>query len=307
MAYSAKVILDSINEAGNRLSTIEAVLPLPVWNEVLTHRALSRNAASSRAIPVEKQIQRVIDDPFIPVYWGKNQRGMQAAEELSPDEREHARQKWLDGRDAAAIVADELLAMGVHKQLASRVLAPYAWITALISATEWDNFLGLRQDWAIPSGVTDVREMFNPAFPAQPELQVAAYMIREALLASTPQFLEQGAWHLPLVSAEDYEGFNTSALRKISIGRAARISYLTHDGKRDRIADIDLHDKLETDHHLSPFEHVAYADAWIERSGNFTGGWVQYRKLMVGEQGRDPFSRLHTELRLPPDFPQRVS
>ena len=275
--YAARVVLDSINEAGDRLTTIEATIPLPVWNEVLTHRAFSRNAASSRAIPLSKQIQRVEDDPFIPVYWGRNQSGMQAREELSPEKRVLAIQDWLRGRDFAVMQATSLGAIGIHKQLASRVLAPYAWITALISATEWDNFLSLRQDWAIPSGVTEVREMYNPDFPAQPELQVAAYMVREALLQSSPTLLRMGDWHLPLLREDDFYG-DLLLLQKVSTGRAARISYLTHDGRRDLVADVRLHDQLETDRHWSPFEHIAEADPHGRRvrQGNFHG-WRPYQ------------------------------
>ena len=99
--YEARVEKDSITSYGERLITVVATLPRIVLAELNTHRMLSRSSASSRAIPVEKQIERLKNDPFMPVYWGKNQKGMQADEELSAEAIISADIMWLQARDSA--------------------------------------------------------------------------------------------------------------------------------------------------------------------------------------------------------------
>src|ERR1044072_9346325 len=101
MAYSVRVLKDSISPVGARLTTMEVTLPRLVLAEFNTHRVFSRNSASSRAIPVEKMLKKIQEDPFIPVYWGKNQKGMQANEELTIEEQLLAQKEWLVARDYA--------------------------------------------------------------------------------------------------------------------------------------------------------------------------------------------------------------
>src|ERR671924_441967 len=105
MAFSVKILADSLAPCGARLTTFEATYPRPIHSEILTHKALSRNSARSRAIPVAKLIQRVLDDPWIPDYIGKNQKGMQAGEALTDSERAEAVAGWLDMRDKAVRAA----------------------------------------------------------------------------------------------------------------------------------------------------------------------------------------------------------
>ena|SRR3990172_10692569 len=106
--YSARILCDSesiyhkIGEHGNRLTTMEITYPRFVHSELMTHRMFSRNAASSRAIPISKMIEAVERDPVIPVWWGKNQSGMQARKELDSYEKEIAISRWLKARDDAA-------------------------------------------------------------------------------------------------------------------------------------------------------------------------------------------------------------
>lgn len=283
MAYAAKVLLDSVNSDGDRLTTLEITYPRFVHAELMTHRQFSRNAASSRAIPVEKMIQRVQDDPAMPVWWGRNQSGMQAYEPLTGQELERAKGSWLLVRDAAVFRARELNDGHAHKQIVNRILEPFMWITVIVSATAWNNFLALRQDDGIPGGATRPEDMINPAFPAQPEIQVIAYMMREALNASHPMPGAAGTWHLPMVEEYPKVADVPPDFIKISAGRCARISYLTHDGRRDPAEDIRLHDDLVRNRHWSPLEHQAQA-APGEKSGNFTGWW-QYRKQFEGESG----------------------
>ena len=302
MAYAAKIITDSVSEAGDRLTTMEVTFPRMVLAEFNTHRVFSRNSASSRAIPVEKQLQRIMDDPFIPVWWGRNQSGMQADHELGGYDLEQARAEWLVARDSAVNHVQRLLELGLHKQITNRLLEPFMWHTVIVTATEWSNFFALRA---------------NPM--AQPEIRVIAEMMRDVYGESEPVLVKGGEWHLPLIQPEERDGvfeFSEEA-RKISAARCARVSYLTHDGSRDLDADLKLYDRLADAGHMSPFEHVAtpdkrpfvyvqenslveYGDGYMESSdrvkyllahdtGNFRG-WKQLRKFLPNE---DDFSRVN--------------
>lgn len=271
MAYEAKILADSISLDRNRLTTFEITYPRFVHSELMTHRLFSRNSASSRAIPIQKMIERIQDDPVLPVWWGKNQAGMQANEELPDEQIALCRNDWLFARDAAIKRAMDMHKRGLHKQIVNRLLEPWMWITVIVSATEWENFFHLR---------------CHP--DAQPEIQKIAYMMRDAYLINNPRkFLvdEPIPWHLPLINQEDLESWAACELSdmdlvKIGVGRCARVSYLTHDGKRDPQADIDLCGRLATSGHWSPFEHVATPDPG--RHGNFIG-WRQYRKDFENE------------------------
>lgn len=288
MSFEAKIILDSISPIeGARLTTFELTYPRFIHAELLTHKALSRNSASSRAIPTEKLLQRIVDDPAMPVHWGANQSGMQAKEELSDEGIIDVTDEWLRLRSTAVTSARRMNALGLHKQIANRVVEPWMSITVLVTATELSNMRGLRVD---PN--------------AQPEFERIARMAFDLYDASKPQLLAPGAWHLPLVTGNDEpllraQGFDETQLCFISVGRCARVSYLTHNGRRDPIADTELAMKLGDNGHMSPFEHVAQAmtsvtwaewaneqaRAWIEHRipmGNFWG-WKQLRKTIPNE------------------------
>lgn len=298
MAYNGRILLDSISPAGHRLTTFEVTFPRIVLAEFNTHRMLSRNSASSRAIPVEKQIKRLNEDPFFPIYWGKNQKGMQANEELSGEQQERAVGFWSYARALAIYAATGLLELGVHKQITNRLLEPFMWHTVVVSSTEWDNAFALRRHK-----------------DAQPEIRKAFDLLWDLREASTPKYLDYGEWHLPLtpdVGELLASGLTSKDVQKVSIGRVARVSYLTHDGKRDPSADIGLYESLKNNGHMSPLEHVARPMTERERSyfcratpiwneaqqdwmfgpptfflGNFNG-WVQHRKLIRHE---DDFSK----------------
>lgn len=321
MAFGARILADSISPNGVRLITFEVTIPRIVLAEFNTHRILkgmdedpvskfSRNSASSRAIPVSKMIKRVMDDPYIPTSWGKNQKGMQAGEEVNAQDASDALYEWISARDSAVRRAENMSRIGIHKQLTNRLLEPFMWHTIIVTATEWDNFFHLRN---------------NPM--AHPDIAVPAAMMQELYEESEPEEIGYGEWHLPLIGPEDYDlafenglaGRDSQEMMmlmvKISCARCARVSYLTHDGKRDLQADVDLHDKLLESGHMSPFEHVARPMTqddvrvndgislvrktikeghelpngekidmreWDRWSGNFRG-WVQYRKLIPGE------------------------
>ena len=295
MSFEAKVLADSQSPAGYRLTTLEATFPRFVLAEFNTHRVFSRNSASSRAIPIAKQLRRVLGDPYVPIEFGSNQPGMQAGAALSGGKLDAAEREWLHARDDAvrrviglvtepgAISADDDLSealdeveeairdktqpsgwLNVHKQVANRLLEPFMWHTVIVTATEWDNFFNLR---------------CHP--DAQPEIRLVAESMRTAVEASEPAELDWADWHLPLIHPEDREQAVIGDLIKISAGRCARVSYLTHSGKRDLAADIELHDRLLESGHMSPLEHPAQP-ADEEWCGNFHG-WRQYRKTIAGE------------------------
>ena len=270
MSIRAKVLLDSITEGQKyRLTTLEVVIPRVVLCEFNTHRALSRNSASSRAIPVEKMIRQVEEDPYIPIHWGQNQKGMSATSEIADLSKCLADEDWLGVRDFTVSQVKKLIDLGVHKQVANRLLEPFMWQTIIVSATDWENFFALRDNQS-----------------ASPEMQETARSIRRAIDGSTPYivpYTSKGEWHMPFITEAEYELFDDRDLMKISVGRCARVSYLTHDGKRDPGEDIRLHDRLLESGHMSPFEHIARPSMWFDRhTSNFTG-WTQYRKLIPNE------------------------
>lgn len=275
------------------LSTLLLRYPRWIHAELMTHRVFSRNAASSRAIPVAKLIQDVIDNPAMPIYWGKNQKGMQAGEEINeivyvdprrgvdgittsaPMFREDA---WLYHRDQAVKMAQAFADAGYHKQIVNRLLEPFAHITVLVSSTEWSNFLALR-DHA----------------DAEPHIAILAREIRRELeREDNIQVLEPGEWHMPFVAHEPGARGGAQALIKKSVACCASTSYKTVDGFEMTLEKaIELHDKLvgATPLHASPAEHVAQADrysggwwgwSYPGEHGNFDG-FRQYRKQLPNE------------------------
>lgn len=302
MPYECKIIADSIGPSGVRLTTMELSYPRFVHAEFMTHRMFSRNAQSNRAIPVLKLIEAVESDPVYPVEWGKNQPGMQARAVLSEREENSARYLWRMARNKAIETVRDLSNLGTHKQIANRLLEPFQWIRVIVSATEYQNFFKLR---------------CHP--DAQPEIRHIASMMRDAYHTNQPSRVTLRDWHLPYITDADralaYENaaakgvaegdagastagqlvtgmaFGIATLRKVSVARVARVSYLNHDGKRDIQADLDLHDKLSQSGHWSPFEHVAQALAQPTQIGNFQG-WKQYRKTFPEESGTMPLERV---------------
>ncbi len=278
MSFSVKIVLDSINPYnGIRLVTSELTYPRFIHAEFMTHRMFSRNAASSRAIPSYKMISNIDDHPAMPIYWGKNKKGMSANEEI--DEIDKAQKTWLRAKDLMVEHANQLRKLKLHKQITNRVLEPWKYITVICSATQYNNFFALRdhQD-------------------AQPEIRHLAKLWKKALKESTPIKRE---WHIPYIQ-QDEQTLELDLKKKISVARCARVSYLTHNGSRSIEKDIELYNRLLTGSghgHWSPFEHVAQAtdktalyynfvtEKFEEKPlqcGNFSG-WIQYRKTFKGE------------------------
>jgi thymidylate synthase ThyX len=228
---------------------------------------LTKSSASSRAIPVQKLIDRVMEDPWIPEHIGKNQKGMQATEMVDEDTRKKAIRVWMHARDEAVRHAMELVTLGIHKQVVNRILEPWMWITVVITGTEWNNFFALRD---------------HPA--AEPHFQELARRMRMLKEAHTPKQLEAGEWHFPFITPQELHQEDIATLIKVAVGRCARVSYLTHDGRRDIAEDVKLHDRLRDQNppHAAPFEHVAVALDVPSRHGNLVG-WKSYRMTLPNE------------------------
>lgn len=277
---SAKIMADSISPEGVRITTMQVKFHRFVLAEFNTHRRFSRNFSSSRAIPTKKLLEQVRTNPAMPVWWGKNQSGMQAPEELTGQALRDAQLAWRLSASIAADRAEEMAASGAHKQIVNRLIEPFLYVEGIVTSTDWQNFFDLR---------------CHP--DAQPEIQALAYKMRDVLNASTPTPLTHGDWHLPYISSDDhftiddhYEELGRPAtfslweeLAKVSAARCCRVSYLKHDGTTATIKEeLALFDKLAggVPIHASPLEHqarcVPECDPSLSR--NFSG-WVQFRAL----------------------------
>lgn len=334
MSYQCKILADSADGRGNRLVTYEIVLPRMVLAEFNTHCMLSRNSASSRALPVDLVIRGLLEDTFFPERFGINQSGMQSVYYLEGQFDTEARSIWKSGRDRDLLTALELLFgkakaysffgstpdfdipatraklivalddysaavkalnaqvaglgeveaeaalrdfvatqyLNTHKQYANRVLETYPWHTIITTATEWSNFFAQRN---------------HP--DAQPEIRTIASMMEKAYDEHNPVLLAPDEWHLPLLQEDELVQARTNPARwaRISAARCARVSYLTHDGRRDPSADEAMFDRLTSSGHMSPLEHIGYAmsgDAYDASpwSGKLCG-FVQYRKVFPNE------------------------
>lgn len=252
-----KIIADSIYN-GIRLTTFELEYPRYIHAEVMTHRVFSRNAQSSRAIPVSKSIEILQRSDWYPVFM-KNKKGMSAEEAIDPSEIDLARRHWKEAKDNAILSAIKLNELGVHKQVVNRLLEPFSTIKVILTATEFDNFFELR----LSGG-------------AQQEIQLLANSMGRDMIISKPTLMDLGQWHLPYVSPEE-EGLPLATKAMLSAARCARVSYLNHDGQRDIEKDIDLHNQLLSSKHMSPFEHQATPYPGGSFVNNFRG-WAQYRK-----------------------------
>lgn len=259
--YAVKLLAKSIGDTEVELTSLQLQYPRFIHSEFMTHRVFSRNAASSRAIPVSKLIDQVVENPATPIHWGKNQSGMQAREELEPHIQTLAMKEWLSARDSAVAHAKKLADLGVHKQVTNRILEPFQWMQTIVTATDWDNFYALRRHK-----------------DAQPEIKYLADLMFTAMDGVEPKYIEQGGYHLPYIdldAPENDEEWET--LLKRSTARCARVSYLNHDKSNpDPKKDEKLHDMLLSSGHFSPFEHQATPADDCKYFANFRG-WRSYR------------------------------
>jgi hypothetical protein len=250
----------------------------------------SRNAASSRAIPFNKMVEMVKNDPFIPIAWQKDHKGMQGTEYFEGDSIRYRKATWLTAKDVAVENAMRLAnTQGVTKQLANRLLEPFMWYTVLVTATEWENFFELRcpeyhykgrvfkskKDLlnanlgTFPTTLNELEWIILSKSQAEIHIQALAEAMWDAMNESIPKELKSGEWHIPFEDRIELPptipidaGYTLEegvAIRKIKIAtaRCARLSYMTFDGEIDITKDIMLHDTLLKSRHASPFEHCS--------------------------------------------------
>ena len=298
---SAKVISDSVCPQGVRMTTMEIEYPRFILAELNTHRMLSKNSASSRAIPVKAMHEFIKANPATPVSWGKNQPGMKANEDVGSTVAIEAEQIWNRAKDDALHWADALAhKLAIHKQIANRITEPWMTMKTVISGTEWNNFFHLR----------------NHA-DAQPEIKALAEAMTVAYTTHLPVPLKPGQWHLPYITIAEYvptgelqylnNNFDPISLEEAKIVSAsccAQVSYRKNDDSFDKAKKIYDQLIMSEPVHASPIEHQATpmdidsmcrfepdtwqpgvthvsanSDLW---SGNLRG-WIQYRKLIRNE------------------------
>ena len=293
----AKIIADSISPQGKRITTYLLTYPRFIHAELMTHRLFSRNSASSRAIPFEKMVKMVKEDPFIPIAWQKDHKGMQGSDYIETEDGLYVSIRyWLEARDRAIKAAQDLHSCNITKQLCNRLLEPFMWHTVLVTATEWENFFELRcpqytVNW-YPSRRPEALEPTQTSFKSRKDaikytegecynwkeqdwrdsnesqaeihIQALAEAMWDAMNESTPKELKAGEWHIPFGDRIDIEKLaninpNGKDFIKVATARCARLSYMTFDGEIDYEKDIQLHNRLLADGHMSPFEHCARA------------------------------------------------
>ena len=285
---SAKVIKDSINPRGPRITTFELVYPRIIHAELLTPRAFSRNSASSRAIPVNSMLDYIEANPAMPVHWGKNQPGMQAHTELEPENKARVQSLWHTACNEALMLSKRMFSEGAHKQVANRITEPFQHMKVVVTSTDYDNFFWLR-DHA----------------DADPTLAALASKMHVAYNESVPVQLDYGDWHLPYIDTKkeqgkiaayfvDGEEVYLDEAKMISASCCAQVSYRKQDTSLDKA--IDIYKRLieSTPVHASPVEHQSLCfDSsyyWPEGtthrdkqgvyySGNFRD-WIQLRQLV---------------------------
>lgn len=222
---NAKIVADSLNEFGNRITTMVVTFPRFILAELNTHRMFSRNSASSRAIPFKKMIELVETNPFIPIAFQKDHSGMQGMEYLTGEDEQHAINAWKSAAKNATVWARALNHYNVTKQLCNRQLEPYMNHTVLITATEWENFFALRcPQYTTPvmgegfyarswkdllknhsnpenldkmNAMTQLERLQHNKGQAEIHMMALAEAMWDAKNESVPVQLKAGEWHIP--------------------------------------------------------------------------------------------------------------
>lgn len=295
---SATIIQDSISVHGKRIITYELEYHRYIHAEFMTHRMFSRNAASSRAIPVERMHANILENPARPIVWQKNQAGMQSKEELVGTDRDVAQEMWDIAMFDAVQNSKNLLESGMHKQWANRGTEAYQMMKTVMTTTEDANWDELRYHG-----------------DAQPEICELARVMIEARKQSVPMKLAHGDWHVPYVNRQirslhgsmiysDAAGneLTLEEAKMISASCCAQVSYRRSDDTLDKA--IAIYNRLieSKPQHASPIEHQATPMYWdmavfnenpsswesgithMNRKGYFGSGnfygWIQHRHLI---------------------------
>lgn len=240
----AKILKDSVDIHGQRLTTFETYYPLFIHAEMLRHRAFSSSVASARAIPFKTQIEQTEKYLFLPTDVRHNEKGMQGYTTLTSDEIEKLHITLNELFKHTVNVVQELNVMNIHKQTINRYLAPFQYVKHVITATDYDNFFKLRL-----------------AVNAQPEIQHIATLMNEAMNNSIPTLCNRGTYHFPYITEDERDKYDNKTLLCISVARLARTSYDKAEVDVPVEKYKELHDRLLNDNHMSPFEHVAICTA----------------------------------------------
>jgi len=284
MKNKVNITAHSLSPQGDELITVLATFPRIILAEINTHRMLSKNTSSSRAIPFKKMVEAVQENPFIPIAWQKEHTGMQGYEYFQEGEYEAKERAWLRARDKAIEEAQQLDSLKVTKQLCNRLLEPFMWTTMLITGSRegWNNFFNLRcPQYKIHQGTykskkealkyglsngelknwSDLDWLQNNEGHAEIHIMDLAEKIYDAVNESTPKQLKADQWHIPMISDLESLKLSTDDQIKLSVGRAANTSYtVVGDGKELTLEQaIKIHNKCKELNHSSVFEHCARA------------------------------------------------
>ena len=310
---NAEVVADSISPQGDRLTSLQITFPRILLSEINTHRMLSKNTSSSRAIPFNKMVEAIENNPFIPIAWQRSHSGMQGTKYITDlAEIQGKNLMWLAGRGRAIQTAKNLHKADVTKQLANRLLEPFMWTTMLITGSKegWENFFNLRcPQYQIPNWDNSFKSwkkvckelpyeedthylnkaQFNKG-QAEIHMMALAECIYDAVNESTPKQLQSGEWHIPFemkiveILAQVGSGNHsvgeqwTQNKVKISTAMAAHTSYTIVGGEAVKSHEkwIDLHDKLIAydPPHSSPMEHCARAMSDEEHNRFYKGIFI---------------------------------
>lgn len=299
----ATIIQDSMNGKGDRVTTFELEYPRFIHSELMTHRQFSRNAASSRAIPVDKMLDHIKNNPASPVHWGKNQPGMSAREELDIEAKSEAKHIWNHAARSAATYSKMLIDRGCHKQISNRVTEPFQIMKTIVTATNYTNWFWLRHH-----------------ADAQPEIHELAKVMMDAIIRNVPMLIHPGEWHVPYVQ-RFRDGLNDNVLKyvdntgytlttqealEVSASCCAQVSYRKLDDTLEKARDIFQRLIHSEPKHASPVEHqatpmtqhealytVSRPPEWepgithVDRDGKYWSanfkGFIQHRQLIPGQ------------------------
>lgn len=295
----ARVIADSIDAKGQRITTYELEYQRMFHSEVMTHRALSKNSSSTRAIPVARAIELVQQKPAMPIHWGQNNPGMSSKKELDETRRDAAEGVWracIESVISHVKVLADPEGINGHKQWVGRWLETASFIKVVLTGTDFNNLWNLRR---------------HP--DAQPEFLELANCMYDAREMSTPNLLKPGQWHLPYIDFVDGKYFSEgqevdlTIARKISASCCAQASYRKLDTSIEKAVKVfdmlHLGDESGEPAHASPTEHQATPmdesnipfnpNTWepgvthVRRDGSLWSGnlrgWVQFRQLIPNE------------------------
>lgn len=254
------------------LWTFELVYPRYIHSEFMTHRVFSRNAGSSRAIPVKRMIEQVRNNPVIPPKVFMNQKGMVGETEADPDTTTAFHVLWEEAAENACKTAEMMERLGIHKQHVNRILEPFQFIKVIVTATDWYNFFALR---LAPDAQPEMRELAGAIYDEMDRYHNKDVGVleldKEHIVVSLPYITDED---IKEIGKEEYH-----LLMKISAARCARVSYNNHDGSKPDIKkDLELYEHLYSSRHMSPMEHACMRDEDHRKNANLTG-WKSLRYL----------------------------